>query len=129
MYVVAEILDSENVGHARTAGADEVIETSKIGYSMLAHAVGYHGTATTMSRVLISGFHNVYIGSIPGDRTESVPFGELLRELALSARGGLVLGLRTPAGTDMINPPRRHEVEPGSLLIYLAEEPLLVPPG
>ena len=66
LYVVAEILDSENVDHARKAGANEVIETRKIGFSMIAHAIAHHGTATTMSRVLISGAHNVYMGRIPG---------------------------------------------------------------
>ena len=47
--------DVLNVDHARTAGADEVIETRRIGFSMIAHAVAYHGTATTMSRVLLTG--------------------------------------------------------------------------
>ena len=129
LYVVAEILDSENVAHARAAGADEVIETQRIGFSMIAHAVGYHGTATTMSRVLLSGAHNVYVGTVPGKPRAPQPFGELLRELKLSERGGLVVGLRTPSGQELINPPRSHVVEPDNLhLIYLAEEPLLDPP-
>ena len=129
LYVVAEILDSENVAHARAAGADEVIETQRIGYSMIAHAVGYHGSATTMSRVLLSGSHNVYVGTVPGGPRGPQPFGELLRELKLSERGGLVVGLRTPSGRELINPPRSHVVEPDDIhLIYLAEEPLLDPP-
>jgi hypothetical protein len=70
LYVVAEILDSENVDHAGTAGADEVIETRRIGYSMIAHAVSFHGTAAAVSRVLISGARNVFIGRIPGDPKE-----------------------------------------------------------
>lgn len=128
LYLVAEILDSENVDHAHAAGADEVIETRKIGYSMIAHAVGYHGTATAMSRVLTAGSHNVYIGVIPGDRTESVLFGELMVELQLSERGGLVIGLRTPSGEEILNPPKSHRVQPGSQLLYMAEKPLLTPP-
>jgi voltage-gated potassium channel len=128
LYVVAEILDSENVGHARTAGADEVIETRRIGYSMIAHAVGYHGTATTMSHLLMSGAHNVYIGLIPGDRTDSLPFSDLMTQLQLSSSGGLVVGLRLSSGEEIINPPRKHMVEPGTQLIYLAERPLLEPP-
>ncbi len=128
LYLVAEILDSENVDHARSAGADEVIETRRIGFSMIAHAVGHHGTATTMSRVLLSGAHNVYIGHIPGPPTEPVLFGDLLAEMALSKRGGLVIGVRTPDGTDEINPPKSRVLEPGTLLIYLAENPLLETP-
>jgi voltage-gated potassium channel len=128
LYVVAEILDSENVDHARTAGADEVIETRRIGYSMIAHAVGYHGTATAMSRVLISGSHNVYIGTIPGDRKDPVAFGDLLVEMALSKRGGLVVGIRTPSGEEIINPEKELFLEPDTHLLYLAEKPLLDPP-
>ncbi len=129
LYVVVEILDSENVGHARQAGADEVLETRKIGYSMIAHAVGYHGTATAMSRVLLSGAHNVYIGVLPGERREPVAFGELLAQMQLSKRGGLVVGLRTPAGEEVINPPKHYMLQPDTHLLYLAEEPLLDPPG
>ncbi len=129
LYVVAEILDAENVDHARASGADEVIETRRIGYSMIAHAVGFHGTATTMSKVLLSGAHNVYIGRVPGVAEEPLPFGELLARAQLFPRGGLVIGIRTPDGEEIINPPRSQSVEPGSMLIYLAEEPLLEPPA
>ncbi len=128
LYLVAEILDSENVDHAITAGADEVIETRKIGYSMIAHAVGYHGTASTMSRVLISGSHNAYIGRIPDEFRDEPRFGDLLARMQLSKRGGLVIGIRTPAGDEVINPPKAHTIEPGTLLIYLAEQALLEPP-
>ena len=127
LYVVAEILDSENVDHARKAGADEVIETRRIGAAMIAHAIAFHGTANTMSRVLLSGAHSVYIGRIPGDPTEPVQYGELLIEMALSKLGGLVIGVRR-GGEDVLNPPKSLILEPDSLLIYLAESPLLTPP-
>ena len=129
LYLVVEILDSENVDHARKAGADEVLETRKIGYSMIAHAVGYHGTATAMSRVLLSGAHNVYVGVLPGDRREPVAFGKLMMEMQLSKRGGLVVGVRTRAGDEVINPPTDYLLEPDAHLLYLSEQPLLDPPG
>jgi len=128
LYVVAEVLDSENVDHARSAGADEVIETRKIGFSMLAHAVAYHGTASTMSRVLLSGAHNIYVGQLPEAPEAPISLGALLVALRLSKQGGLVIGVRTPDGEDEINPPKDFVVEPGALLIYLAEKPLLDPP-
>ncbi len=128
LYMVAEILDSENVRHARKAGADEVIETRRIGFSMIAHAVTFHGTATTMSRVLLSGEHNVYVGRVPGNPTEPLVFGDLMVDMQLSKQGGLVIGVRTPDGRQVINPPKSMMVKPGSLLVYLAEEPLLEAP-
>lgn len=129
LYIVAEILDAENVDHAKSAGADEVIETRKIGYSMIAHAVGFHGTASMMSGVLIEGANNVYMGRIPGDPQQPVVFGELLVEMKLSKRGGLVIGVRTPSDKDVINPSKSYKVRPGSKLIYLAKEPLLEAPN
>ena len=95
---------------------------------MIAHAVSYHGTATAMSRLLLAGAHNVYIGRIPGERKGVVPFGDLMVELQLSKRGGLVVGVRTPSGEEIINPPRSHLLEPDAQLLYLAEMPLLDPP-
>ena len=128
LYVVAEVLDSENVDHARAAGADEVIETRRIGFSMIAHAVGYHGTATTMSRVLLSGAHNVYIGQPPKTPAAPVSLGDLLLSMQLSKRGGLVIGVRLPSGEDLINPPKSLILQHDALLIYLAESCLLDPP-
>jgi voltage-gated potassium channel len=129
LYLVAEILDAENVDHARTAGADEVIETRRIGYSMIAHAIGFHGTATTMSRVLLTGAHNVYIGQVPGAPDTPIQFGEFLDLAGLPDRGGLAIGIHTPTGDEVINPPRDRAVDPGTMLIYLAETALLEPPG
>jgi len=129
LYVVAEILDSENVNHAYSAGADEVIETRRIGFSMMANAVRFHGTASTMSRVLIKGAHNVYIGRMPGEPRGPVSFGDLLGEMQLSKRGGLVIGVRTTAGEDILNPKKSYVLEPGTLLIYMAEQPLLESPA
>ena len=71
----------------------------------------------------------MYVGVLPGDRKEPVPFGELLVEMQLSKRGGLVVGLRTPAGDEVINPPKDYPVQPRTQLLYLAEEALLDPPG
>lgn len=88
----------------------------------------YHGTATAMSRVLLSGAHNVYVGLLPDDGATPRSFGDLLTELQLSKRGGLVVGVRTPQGREIINPSKQYLVEPGSQLLYLAEHPLLEPP-
>ncbi len=127
LYLVAEVLDSENVDHAESAGADEVIETRKIGYSMIAHAIRHHGTATTMSGVLVNGSHHIYIGNLTNPPKEPVTFGDLLVALKLTKRGGLVIGVRTPQGKDIINPEKSYVFMPGTALIYLAQDVLLPP--
>ena len=129
LYVVAEILDSENVDHARTAGADEVIETRLLGFSMLAHTVRHHGTAATMSRVLLSGSYNAYVGLIPDSPDQAILYGELLTRMQLTKRGGLVIGLLPPDGDELFNPAKNVMVEPGTHLIYLAENPILDVPA
>ena len=128
LYVLAEILDAENVNHARTAGADEVIETRRLGFSMLAHAVRFHGTADTMSRVLLSGSYNAYVGTIPDAPMESITYGDLLIRMQLTKRGGLVIGLRPPDGAEVFNPSKDYIVVPGTRLVYFAERPILISP-
>ena len=130
LYIVAEILDSENVNHARTAGADEVIETRKIGFSMIAHAISHHGTATTVSNVLINSTeNNFYIGKIPDSIQCPIAMGSLMKTLRLYDMGVLVMGLRLPDGEEILNPPKNYQVVSGTLLIYLADKPKLASPS
>ncbi len=95
---------------------------------MISHAVAYHGTGTTMSRVLLSGAHSVYVGCVPCGPEQPQQLGELLTRLQLSQHGGLVIGVRTPDGEELINPPKTTLLAPDAQLIYLAEKPLLDPP-
>jgi len=129
LYIVAEILDTENVSHARTAGANEVVETRRLGSSLLAHAVRFHGSADVMSHMLAKGRHNVYVGQIPGRLEEPVPYAQLMKGLGLAQKGALVIGLRFPDGEEVINPPRDVPVVPETLLVYLSEEPILEAPA
>jgi hypothetical protein len=57
-----------------------------------------------------------------------ISHGVLLAKLQLSNRGGLVIGVRTPSGEEILNPTKEHAIEPGTVLIHLAEAPLLDPP-
>jgi voltage-gated potassium channel len=130
LYVVAEVLDSENVQHARAAGANEVVETRKVGSAMLAHAIRYHGAADMMSGVLLAGHQNqsVYVGKIPVEHRAISGYLELLRAMQAAQRGALVIGFRAPDGTEHINPKAEQPVPEGSLLIYLADKEKYVAP-
>ena len=125
LYIVAEILDAENVDHARAAGANEVVETRKLGSAMLAHSTRFHGAADVMSKVLLAGGNNVYVGKIPDG---AAVYHDVLRAVGPSNPGVLCIGLREPDGNDWINPPKPTPVKAGSALIYLAKEPVLPPP-
>lgn len=121
LYLVAEILDAENVDHARAAGADEVIETTRLGFSLLSHAVAVPGTAAIMSRVASAGAHSVFVAPPPARWPLPLPFAEASRRMKRET-GALLLGLRDDAG-DRLNPGDGVEVDAGSRLIYLAEGP------
>jgi Trk K+ transport system NAD-binding subunit len=125
---VTEILDAENVDHARAAGADEVVETRRLGFSMIAHTARYHHTADSMSRLLLTGSYNPYVGKIPNGIDEVTPYSELLAKLQLTSQGALVIGLYPPGESAVINPARDYPVTPGTHLIYLAETPVLESP-
>ena len=124
LHVVAEILEHENVDHARTAGADEVIETTNLGFSLLSHAVVQHGTADLMSRVVGAGFNSLYVGRIPDGIGAPILFPDLARRLR-KEHGVLLIGFKDIAGNDRINPADTVEVGVGEKLLYLAEREVL----
>lgn len=125
LYVVAEILDEENVNHAYSAGADEVIETRRLGFAMLTHAVTQPGSASIMSKVATAGSHSVFIGALPGRFDGSSTFGEVAQALK-DHEGVLLIGVHSEGtGQDSINPPDSLRLDADSKLIYLAEGPVL----
>ncbi len=124
LYVAAEILDAENVDHARSAGADEVIETTRLGFSLLAHAVAMPGTASVMGRVAAAGAHSIFVGPVPVDMAPAT-FTEVVRRVK-ETTGALVIGLQDrPSEEHQINPPADRIVEPDDRLVYLAERAVL----
>jgi len=128
LYVVTEILDAENVDHARTAGADEVIETTRLGFSLLAHTITQPGTAAMMSVLGLKSSQNIYVGSIPDEVTVPGTFQDVAQAVR-DATGVLVIGLREPTGQDTLNPTAETPVSPGSAVVYLAPEAVLDQPG
>jgi len=125
LYIAAEILDSENVGHAMSAGADEVIETTRLGFSLLSHAVSMPGTASVMSQVATIGAHSIFVASLPTDIPVPTSFGDVVQRIKQSS-GALVIGLRNPeTGDHVVNPADTTEIDRNSQVIYLAGGPVL----
>lgn len=126
IYAIAEILDSENVDHARTAGADEVIESTRLGFALLAHAVVQPGSASVMGRVASAGAHSVFLGAVGA--LAGTPFGEASRALKRD-HGVLLLGLREAGtGAELLNPPDDLPLGPQHSLVYLARRAVLPEP-
>jgi voltage-gated potassium channel len=121
VYIVAEVLDAENVDHARTAGASEVIESTRVGFSLLAHAIFVPGASEIMSRVVVAGSHNLYVGPLSEDVVCPMPFGVLATRVKRD-RGILLLGIRR-GEEDILNPPDEMDIVSTDMLIYLSERP------
>lgn len=128
LYVIAEVLDAENVEHARTAGADEVIESTKLGFSLLAHAMAEPGTAAVMSRVAAAGAHNLYVGVLPDTLPSPISFGEALRHFRAGGQA-MLIGVRDPkTGRETLNPPDDLVLDGALHLVYIAKAVVLPSP-
>jgi voltage-gated potassium channel len=121
LRVVCEILDAENEEHARTAGADEVIETTRIGFSLMAHAVVQPGTGEILGEVGMVGAQDLFVGRAPEEVALPAPFSAVATAVH-AARGCLVIGVRPQRGADVVNPPADRVVQPGDRLLYLAPD-------
>ncbi|MBU0551190.1 ion transporter [Myxococcota bacterium] len=125
LYLIAEILDAENVDHARAAGVDEVIETTRLGFSLLAHAVVMPGTARVMGEVATIGAHSLYIGGLP-EGIALGTYGEVMAAIKTQT-GALIIGLRDVESRDQLNPPQHQVIKPTDRFLYLAERVALPP--
>ena len=124
LYVVAEILDAENVAHAHTAGADEVIETTRLGFSMLTHAIVQRGSADIMGKITAAGAHSLYLGRITGIALPAA-FSAVAAHIK-ERTGVLVIGVAgTAINSEILNPADDFEVNSEMRVIYLAERALL----
>ncbi|MFT4977209.1 MAG: voltage-gated potassium channel [Myxococcota bacterium] len=124
LYIVAEILDAENVEHAHTAGADEVIETTRLGFSMLTHAIVQRGSADIMSKITAAGAHSLYLGHIEGVSLPA-PFGDVAAQIKAD-KGVLIIGVAGESlNSEVLNPPDDLMVTPEMRVIYLAERACL----
>ncbi len=128
LYLIAEILEDENVDHARAAGCNEVIETNRLGFALLTHAIREPGAAHIMSGVAVLGGQNIYLGPIPPEAEQPLTFGAL-REILQRRYGALLIGVRDPvSGRDSVNPGPDFPVAPGLRVVYLAPREVVPDP-
>lgn len=127
LHVIAEILDPENRDHARIAGADEVVETTRFGFSLIAHAAVVPGSGNIMSRVAAAGAHSLYIGVNPLEAPCS--YGEVT-EAVRKRFGVVVIGVRTAgSGGVELNPHDQMTITPADAVVYLARTAVLPESG
>lgn len=123
VYVVAEILDCENVSHARTAGADEVIETTRLGFTLIAHAVHMPGSANVITEVASANATSLFMGTLfPSGDAASMPFIDICQHLKRE-HNVMVIGYKNKLdGRDILNPPPDAVLTRGTSLIYIGDK-------
>ena len=122
LHVIAEILDPENRDHASAAGADEVVETTQLGFDLIAHAALVPGSGNIMSSVAASEQDSLYIEENPHDAASS--FGELAQRVR-EEHHVVVIGVRNHASQRVeLNPDDSLVVQPTDELIYLGSRPV-----
>jgi voltage-gated potassium channel len=121
LHVIAEILDPENKEHASAAGADEVVETTRFGFDLIAHAAVVPGSGRVMSRVVAAESESLYIEMNP--LTEPTPFGKVAHDIR-ELHHVLVMGIREHDTKRVIlNPEDELIVTPEDELVYLGSLP------
>ena len=122
LHVIAEILDPENRDHAAAAGADEVVETTRLGFDLIAHAALVPGSGNVMSSVAASESDSLYIEENP--HAEASAFGELAQRVRQQYHV-VVIGVRARATQRVeLNPDDSLVVQPTDELIYLGSRPV-----
>ncbi len=121
LHIVAEILDPENYKHAVIAGADEVIETARVGCSMIAHTAGNPGVGTIVSDLVITSGDNIYASTLPVELMDGdqMDFRALQRR-AQDDLGILIIGVEHK-GVKSLNPPPTMPVFLSDKIIYMGK--------
>jgi hypothetical protein len=121
LHICAEILDPENLEHALSAGADEVIPSSLLGYGVVAHTAGNPGIGEIVTNLVLSTRDNLYTSEIPMRyiKGETIPFREFQQKLQDDYDIMLLGYMRN--GDFNINPPRGTELRIGDDLIYIGD--------
>ena len=123
LYITAEIMDKENVEHALAAGADEVVETTQMGFSLLAHSITNHGSAQILTDIAsATGSNHLFIDPTPDYISLPISFLEL-KSLLHNQRRIMLLGIQEKeTGKPRLNPEDGLIVNDSHLLIYLSSK-------
>ncbi len=123
IYIVAEILDAENVAHAYAAGANEVIETTKLGFALIAHALTAHGSGEVLGSVASASAASIYVGR--AEFASGTSYGEVAARVR-SEHGVTVIGFRdTATGELVLSPSDDTTLAEGQALVYLGNRSVL----
>ncbi|MFH1007848.1 MAG: ion channel [Candidatus Latescibacterota bacterium] len=120
VYTCVELLDPENVQHARRARADEIVVTGELSSRLLVRSALDHGISDVVSELVCGSYGNAfYMVDVPSayvGRTMEELFGVLKREY------NTILIALEHDGKSITNPKLSVVTCQGDRLVVLAEE-------
>ncbi|HZD42443.1 MAG TPA: NAD-binding protein, partial [Methanomicrobiales archaeon] len=124
VHVVVELLKTDSVESARTAGADEILVRGDIIAKLLAKGVVDPGTIDIMETILTAkSGEEIFEDDIP-DWLVGKTYMELLQ--VMLDRNAIPIALRDRDEHLLVNPNKNHIVEPGSV-VFIARKNNLLP--
>lgn len=122
LHIVAEVLDHENSEHAQTAGVNDVIESTRLAFSLMAHSVFAPGSGEVVSQVTSAKAHSFYLMVNPWGKTAA--FGELANWLR-QRHEMIPVGFRdAKTGAVELCPEDETPVPSGAQVVYLSRRPI-----
>jgi hypothetical protein len=103
---------------------NEVIESTRIGFSLLAHAIEMPGTAAVLGELSFAEGHSLFVGAHPEQPDTPSPFDTIRAGLQASHKV-LLIGLQNDSGRFVINPEPDRPVQPTDQLVYIAKKAVL----
>ena len=124
VHICAEILDPENVEHARVAGADEVLATALVGNSLLAHTASNPGVGSILNDLLLATENNIYTTPMPPGLIDGdLQTFQHLQAKIRKSHDVMLLGV-IHDGQLRLNPDDDHPVFLGDRIIYIGHKRL-----
>jgi voltage-gated potassium channel len=123
LRICAEIHDPENAEHARVAGADEIIQSSLLASSIMAHASVFPGTSDVLADLLSPHTsQTLYIEALVPQLALKGQTVAHVRE-ALGALGAVFVGTRQ-RGVVSLNPADSKDIPMDAQIIYVSSRSL-----
>ncbi len=120
LHIVARCADETTEQKLRIAGADSVILPDKIGGTHMALRILKPDITEFIDLITGQGFPDVAFEVINFDALKEEFHGKTLQELDVRRRtGASIVGVKTPEGRYIVNPPSDLQIEPGFKLIVL----------
>ncbi len=117
LHLCAEVIDPENLAFFKTAGVDEIIQSARIGCSLLAHGAGAPETGQVFYDLLTQPDQNVRRFPLPPGPAEGRRFVDVALDVK-RRHEALAIGL-VRDGALFLNPPADETVQENDELLVL----------